>query len=63
MRLVYLSQILSILAGIRGQCIEDYECPTAPEDPPMRIEDPEDCTSYILCDGSCGIKMRVRIAG
>ena len=57
----YLSHILSIFAGVRGQCIEDYECPNAPEDPPMNIEDPGDCTSYILCVGGCAIQMKVRL--
>ena len=56
-----LSHNLSIFADVRGQCIEDYECPNAPEDPPMNIEDPGDCTSYILCVGGCAIKMKVRM--
>merc|ERR1712110_220490 len=50
--------LMSIFVDVRGQCIEDYECPNAPEDPPMNIEDPADCTSYILCVGGCAIQMK-----
>ena len=56
-----LSHVLIIFTGVRSQCIEDYECPNAPEDPPMNLEDRGDCTSYILCVGGCAIQMKVRL--
>ena len=50
------------VGSVAPQCPECPQCPACdpdPASPPSNLADPLDCSSYVLCVGGCGIRMKV----